>query len=861
MKILTKKRATKQKAFSRYKTVFARYKKVVAPIAIACALAAVASQSTDACGPFSKIAIFVTGNHPDFPLIRFAAGELGVLNQDYARSYLVVAYRHLAGIKTSPEKQREFVALWHRRLNTLDVEVQYAIGVWAAERKKVLGAKAKNVDAYDTNVYSGYLTYNADAFTTATETLKAKIKEYGPGDERVQKWLASQDQVFGITANADSSGTAPATAAGATPDAKLDTNYQKACDDFYSQRYDAAAEKFQAMAKDASSPWHQWGDYLAARSYCRKATMGDVVIGADLKRAKELVEKVLHSKDNAKMHAPAKRLLSFIEYRLDPSARAKQVVADLTTDDAHANLTEALGDYTLILDKVLEKETADSNKTSYRFESKFFATSTMAAALGLSAPSINLVASAPTVVIAQAKDASATPASSSPASSPASATPASATPASTTPASATPAAPVETLPSAGDVVFHDDMTAWILNFQERKPAALDKALAVWGKSKSLPWLVSVVSKISSTHPRRAEVVAEALKVSSDSPAYPTIQFHLIRLLIEENKRKEAAASLASLLTQVGSKLPPSARNGLFEMGVSCAGSIAEFVKLAAPSPAVVTWDYDSNELPEAIMDFEPGTVKLKDGDNYLSYPGCLTSPSSEIVNELAPLQTYVTLATNPALPPLVRLDLAQAGWTRSVMLKNEKMAMTLSPVLGKLRPQLSKSLTAYDAAATGRDKEFAALITILRNPRMRPFVTPGLDRETPFDKIDSFRNNWWEDRMPVAPQNMYVDSEEKKKVPPSAQFLSATETAQGQKEAAAIVAQGTAPNNLAQRVLALSKVNPKDPRLPEMLHLVVTTTRYGNTDDKTTSFSKQAFQALHRNFPGNEWTKKTKFWF
>jgi TolA-binding protein len=91
--------------------------------------------------------------------------------------------------------------------------------------------------------------------------------------------------------------------------------------------------------------------------------------------------------------------------------------------------------------------------------------------------------------------------------------------------------------------------------------------------------------------------------------------------------------------------------------------------------------------------------------------------------------------------------------------------------------------------------------------------------------------------------------------------LSAPESSQGKEETAAITAIGTAPNSLAQRVLALSKANPKDPRLAEMLHLVVTTTRYGNTDDKTTAYSKQAFQSLHKNFPGSEWTKKTKFWF
>jgi len=50
------------------------------------------------CGPFSERAVFAFNVHPDFPLAKFAAGELGVLQPGYARSYLTVAYRHIAGI-------------------------------------------------------------------------------------------------------------------------------------------------------------------------------------------------------------------------------------------------------------------------------------------------------------------------------------------------------------------------------------------------------------------------------------------------------------------------------------------------------------------------------------------------------------------------------------------------------------------------------------------------------------------------------------------------------------------------------------------------------------------------------------------
>src|SRR5438046_1343647 len=43
-------------------------------------------QSSQACGPFFTDAIFVYTKHPDFPLERFAKGQLGVLRPSYARS-------------------------------------------------------------------------------------------------------------------------------------------------------------------------------------------------------------------------------------------------------------------------------------------------------------------------------------------------------------------------------------------------------------------------------------------------------------------------------------------------------------------------------------------------------------------------------------------------------------------------------------------------------------------------------------------------------------------------------------------------------------------------------------------------------
>src|ERR1043165_5039422 len=80
-------------------------------------LAIMLPRQTQACGPFFQDAIFVFEKHPDFPLERFARGQLGVLQPTYARSYLVAAYRNLSGERLSDVEVTALKALWEERIN------------------------------------------------------------------------------------------------------------------------------------------------------------------------------------------------------------------------------------------------------------------------------------------------------------------------------------------------------------------------------------------------------------------------------------------------------------------------------------------------------------------------------------------------------------------------------------------------------------------------------------------------------------------------------------------------------------------------------------------------------------------------
>ena len=113
------------------------------------ALALIASVSfllpfrTQACGPFFTDAIFVFTKHPDFPLERFAAGKLGVVEPNWARSYLVAAYRNLAGNALSESEAKAIKSVWDDRLNLgWQSNDDQWIKKWNEARGKVSGLAA-----------------------------------------------------------------------------------------------------------------------------------------------------------------------------------------------------------------------------------------------------------------------------------------------------------------------------------------------------------------------------------------------------------------------------------------------------------------------------------------------------------------------------------------------------------------------------------------------------------------------------------------------------------------------------------------------------------------------------------------------
>src|SRR5215475_11038720 len=195
------------------------------------------------------------------------------------------------------------------------------------------------------------------------------------------------------------------------------------------------------------------------------------------------------------------------------------------------------------------------------------------------------------------------------------------------------------------------------------------------------------------------------------------------------------------------------------------------------------------------------------------------------------------------------------------------MAMDIRPLIKNLDPSLAKEMSIYRDASYEEEK-FIAILLILKNPGLRPYVVSGLPREATLGAIDNLRENWWCKADDVESVNYWklevypeTDDRNPEVAFPFPEFVSDQQRTQARKELAALRRIGRAPNYLSQQILNWARTHPDDTYVPEALHWAVRATRYGCTDKETSTYSKAAFDLLHEKYPRNEWTARTKYHF
>jgi len=301
-----------------------------------------------ACGPFlTELRPVLTVTPAD--RVGYTRGDLGIVRPQFARRYLLQAYRRLNG--------RPALANVFGPRPSVDSRLPSPspLDEWLAFRAPIL----KDADAgvtvrpftTDRSIgnYQSFPNCLDDAFRAAVATGKARAARFGDG-AALRDWTLAQDAVF---ANCSGKELILPKPAPESSDAltRADRAYQTAAAYFYAVRYVEAADAFRAIGEDASSPWRPYGRYMAARVLIREATIPEKVRPELLERADTELRRVIADPSASVVHESARGLLNFVAVRLHPGERLKTLAASLVGGDTVSD--RDLAEYQWVMDKLL----------------------------------------------------------------------------------------------------------------------------------------------------------------------------------------------------------------------------------------------------------------------------------------------------------------------------------------------------------------------------------------------------------------------------------------------------------------------------------------------------------------------------
>ena len=348
--------------------------------------------------------------------------------------------------------------------------------------------------------------------------------------------------------------------------------------------------------------------------------------------------------------------------------------------------------------------------------------------------------------------------------------------------------------------------------------ATDDSVRRWRSTRSALWLVAALINAKPEDEANAELIDAALKVPENSPAFDTVAFNSVRLLIGSGQTSVARRRLNTLLLKPHRNLN-SVDNAYREQRMSLATNFDDFLRWAPRRPIGIADD--------------DGYNRSTDDTPILGYD------SVQALNSLTPLPKLMEAAASTRLPQGSRAQLAISAWTRAFILGNDAAAGSLSDAIAKAHPAWASDLEAF-RTSVGDQQRFTGALLVSRHADFHPSVAIA------------FAPDWWCAELPRADPG---DS-----LPKGA--LTPNERLQAKNELQRIHDAGPAQSVLAPIVMSWAKTHPEDPRVPESLHRLVRITRYGcRGTDGNGKISKAAFDLLHQRYPSSEWARRTPYWF
>lgn len=392
----------------------------------------------------------------------------------------------------------------------------------------------------------------------------------------------------------------------------------------------------------------------------------------------------------------------------------------------------------------------------------------------------------------------------------------------------------------------DEMGQWIAAMQNPGPESIER----WRKNPhSQLWLAAALLAADGKDQVTPDLISAALKIDPASPLFGSAQFHAARLRQERGDKKTLRKQIDELLVAHKAALDRSVLNGLLIMRSSLAISIEEFSRFAASSPVGTTDDLGETS-PREQMTTE---------DARSSSEPAITPAAAAMINRM-PLSAMVKLAGVQSAPFPLRREVALAAFARGVLLGKFAEADAAARLLAQQSHEDASDLSSYLAARDNQAKRFSAAFVMLHWPGVKPSLDVTTIRFEEMRNLDNFRQNWW--GVPTGPEKQSDDPYEFLPTDNSAPaFLTAEERKNAEAEYVALKKVDKAAIWLPAEAIAWAESHREDSRVPEALHLAVSATRYSVNTEGATPYSKRAFMLLHKNYPKNPWTAKTKYYY
>lgn len=756
------------------------------------------------CGIPWALPVFSFHRHPDLPRNHFLAGDLGILEPTYARSYLWVAYRHLADIGFNPAQQEQVRLYWADRL-TGDWDGNHIdwLDRWKTARARILGVSAPKDEPKSRPAYPWIYYRNLtkawqvncadDAFRVAIDTLHSRTARFGRTRD-VNNWIEGQEAVFANCLSDQPS--FPKDAPPGAPDwLKRDRAYQLAAAALYANQTSQAEARFRAIAADQASPWHTLAPYLVVRVLVRAwnrtaSEPGDARTQLELyDKAEKEIQHILAGPRMAPLHGMTRAIWRRIRQRSKPQLALRELAPAILVRDASGSLRQDIWDYTTLLDHFLDEPyyfRTDLERRQYLQER-------------------------------------------------------------------------QSLPRT------DDLTDWIVTFQSRDPRDTRHAVARWRAKKSLPWLLAALARVDANDPASPELIEASLNTPPRSPAYWTLAYHRNRLRIERSDNAAARAELRTILDQPPVPIPKSAVNHFRALRMQTAPDLAGFLDYAQRVPLMIVSDRNTGEEPN--FDYFALDVRLPrldtDSIKVLNERTPMYVWKKALRHGLpSHLQQEWALAAF-ARATLLRDDDGMREVAPFVHKAFPESAKYLTAFSNDSTPQDRHFAAVYFLLHYSNVRPYLTSGVAWRTPSIRRidsyvnnwWCSLDSDNELDWDASDRVVR-WITTDPPERPKRADPDLAAGR-----VSFLTPSDIAAGKAELEKLTKAGTALRFLGTEALLWARKHPDDPRNPESLAFVVKVGHYACSDAKTATLTRDAFNLLHVRYATSLWAKTTPYWY